>query len=120
MTLEEHFENAKDLLLMLYHINSLYFRLFENYPKSHPLIKLLDKALPTDNKFQKLRSELENEFYRNIQNPTQYPFIYYDMEEILHKVFKDYPPDNTEQRELKRIELLRTITVEDFIKSYQK
>ena len=89
MNLEEHLETADDLAIALHHLEKVFFRCQEYYPKSHRLMKQLYKTRTTgSNLFDKIKSHLDEEYHRliNDQEFNKLGHIYYNLNERFKKL----------------------------------
>lgn len=83
MTLNEHLQNAKDLAIAAHHLRALWKRCEEHYPKSHSLMKVLDKFHPSlmSGWFIQLKSDLDREYHNVITDEQfkEFGHIYYNL-----------------------------------------
>jgi hypothetical protein len=88
MTLQEHYKTADDLAIATHHLERIYFRCQKHYPKSHKLMKLLWKVLPSalSGPFSTIKSELENEYFKAGHGDQDGSFIYYNLEKRYEKL----------------------------------
>ena len=90
MTVEEHLETADDLAIAAHHLNRIFNRCQEHYPKSHRLMKILDIFCPNlmSGKFITLKSHLDEEWHRVTSNEQfdTYGHPYYGLEERYQKL----------------------------------
>lgn len=81
LSIEEHIELAKSLLITQEHLSKIFFIIQQHYPKSHILYKNLHKIslLRTGGIFTQIKSDLDNEYLKMV-NDKQFKklgFIYY-------------------------------------------
>lgn len=97
MTLEEHLENVDDLAIALHHLNKVYDRCQSHYPKSHRLMKLLNKLMPgvVGSMFSRIRGELDNEYNKSVNDEQfrQHGFIYDNLHERYVQIREDVKAD---------------------------
>ena len=79
MTLEEHLINAKEFCSAIENLQSVYFRCQEFYGKSHPICKKLWKFASNTGNFMSVKSDLDNDWHKLIDDETFYKYghIYY-------------------------------------------
>jgi len=81
---EEHLENAKDLAMAVYYLKRLWARCDNHYPKTHPIMKQLDKFTMSATIFSTIKHLLEEESLK-VGVIDKHGFIYYHLDELCKK-----------------------------------
>ena len=79
MKLEDHLINAEEFCSAIENLQSVYFRCQEFYGKSHPICKKLWKFASNTGNFMSVKSDLDNDWHKLIDDETFYKYghIYY-------------------------------------------
>jgi len=77
-SLEEHFEMADSLATVDHHMDNIYHKIQDHFPKNHPLSKAVSKITPvvTDRAFMPLWSELGRTVTNDQFNPLSIELIF--------------------------------------------
>ena len=85
MTEEEHLESAKDLAIAVHHITKIWKRCDNHYPKTHPLMKEMDRYVMHSTCFSSVKHLLEEESVK-VGVIDKHGFIYYHLEDLYKEI----------------------------------